>query len=344
MRVDLFDFSLPQGLIAGRPAVPRDSARLLDVTGNALADRTVRDLPDLLHKGDVLVFNDTRVIPARLFGTRGRVEVEILVHQQEDTGTWLALARPAKRLKPGDKIEFGDDFCADVIERTADGSFRLKFNRSGSAFTQALEHFGHMPLPPYLGRSDDERDRTDYQTVYAQKEGAVAAPTAGLHFTPEVLDRLNRLGIETAYITLHVGIGTFQPVKVDDTIDHVVHHEWGEISQAAAAQLSLAKQQGRRLVAVGTTSLRLLESASTDGGVVEPFAALTDVFIVPGYRFKAVDALMTNFHLPRSTLLMLVSAFAGLERIREAYAHAIDKGYRFYSYGDACFLERKITS
>jgi S-adenosylmethionine:tRNA ribosyltransferase-isomerase len=343
MRVDLFDFSLPPDRIAERPASPRDSARLLTMTRDALVDRVVRDLPDMLKQGDVLVFNNTRVIPARLFGTRGQVEIEVLLYEQQEPSIWLALARPVKRLNPNDKIHFADGFTAGVLDRTEDGSVLLQFNLSGSAFTKALERNGHIPLPPYINRCDDDRDRVDYQTVYAQENGAIAAPTAGLHFTPALLDKLKSYNIETAYVTLHVGIGTFQPVKVDDTNDHVMHHEWGEISLDVASSLTMAKQQGRRIIAVGTTSLRLLESASDDGGTVYPFAAPTDLFIMPGYRFKAVDALMTNFHLPRSTLYMLVSAFGGMERTREAYTHAIANEYRFYSYGDAFFLERSTT-
>lgn len=340
MRVDDFDFELPPRCIANRPASPRDSARLLRVTGAGLTDRSVRDLPSILLPEDVLVFNDTRVIPARLGGTRGAVDVEILLHHQEQPGQWLALARPAKRLKEGDTLRFADDFAATVLGRTNDGSVRLRFDQTDETFFSALSRYGHIPLPPYIDRPDDDADQTDYQTVYADKDGAIAAPTAGLHFTPRLFDALADAGIETEYVTLHVGLGTFQPIKVDDTDDHAMHSEWGEISSATASRLTKAKGEGRRLVSVGTTSLRLLESACTEDGVIKPYAGSTDLFIVPGYTFKAVDLLMTNFHLPRSTLFMLVSAFSGRDRMQSAYAYAIDNGYRFYSYGDACLLER----
>lgn len=339
MRVDKFDFSLPSDRIADRPVTPRDSARLLRVTHDKLADHTVRALPDLLTDGDVLVFNDTRVIPARLYGKRGSTNVEILLHRSDSEGVWQALARPAKRLKTNDVIEFSDSFSAQVLGREPDGSVRLKFGLRGQAFSAALQDHGHMPLPPYMGRDDDERDRQDYQTIYAAEDGAVAAPTAGLHFTPELMERLEAKGVSTTFLTLHVGLGTFQPIKVDDTDDHVMHREWGHIREETAACLSAAKREGRRIVAVGTTSLRTLEAAADEVGVIHPFAAETDLFIVPGYPFKAVDVLMTNFHLPCSTLFMLVSAFAGVDRMAAAYAHAIEAGYRFYSYGDACLLE-----
>jgi S-adenosylmethionine:tRNA ribosyltransferase-isomerase len=339
MRVDDFDFSLPADRIAGRPAVPRDTARLLHVWQEGFYDLSVRALPDLLVDGDVLVFNDTRVIPARLFGRRGLADVELLLHRALSPGEWLALARPAKRLKPGDKIDFSDSFSAEVLGRSEDGSVRLRFELGDADFAAAIELHGHMPLPPYMGRADDVQDRTDYQTIFAAEDGAVAAPTAGLHFTKDLMDRLVAKGVEMSFLTLHVGIGTFQPVKVEDTEDHVMHHEWGHIREDTAAQLTQAKREGRRIVAVGTTSLRTLESAADADGSIQPFAAETDLFIVPGYRFKAVDVLMTNFHLPRSTLFMLVSAFAGSDRMKAAYAHAIETGYRFYSYGDACLLD-----
>lgn len=339
MRVDQFDFSLAPDCIAERPASPRDSARLLHVQGSALSDRMICDLPSVLKAGDVLVFNDTRVIPARLLGKRGETSVEILLHRQEDGGVWQAMARPAKRLKSGDQINFAADLTAEVLGRTDDGSVRLQFNCAGLPFSEALGRHGHMPLPPYMGRVDDHHDRTDYQTVYAQRDGAVAAPTAGLHFTQQLLADLKSRGIENVFVTLHVGLGTFQPVKVEDTEDHVMHFEWGEITPAVAEKLTAARVEGRRLVAVGTTSLRLLESASDENGAIKPFSAETGLFIVPGYRFKAVDILMTNFHLPRSTLFMLVSAFSGQDCMRQAYSHAMEQGYRFYSYGDACLLE-----
>ena len=339
MRVDQFDFSLPADRIAGRPVSPRDAAQLLHVTNEKLTDLGVRDLPDLLADGDVLVFNDTRVIPARLFGKRGEIDVELLLHRAETAEIWQALARPAKRLKPGDIVQFSESFSAEVVGRADDGSVRVRFDLQPDALSAALQEHGHMPLPPYMGRDDDEQDRQDYQTIYAAEDGAVAAPTAGLHFTSDLMDRLKAKGIATSFITLHVGLGTFQPMKVDDTDDHVMHHEWGHIREDDAAYLSTAKRDGRRIVAVGTTSLRTLESASGEDGSIRPFAAETDLFIVPGYRFKAVDVLMTNFHLPRSTLYMLVSAFAGIDRMKAAYAHAIESGYRFYSYGDACLLD-----
>ena len=339
MRVDQFDFSLPADRIASRPVSPRDAARLLHVTNDKLADLRVQALPDLLADGDVLVFNDTRVIPARLYGKRRETDVELLLHRPETADIWLALARPAKRLKPGDIVQFSEAFSGEVLGRTDDGSVRMRFDMPPEALSAALQQHGHMPLPPYMGREDDERDREDYQTIYATEDGAVAAPTAGLHFTPDLMSRLEAKGIATSFLTLHVGLGTFQPMKVDDTDDHVMHHEWGHISEDAAAFLSTAKRDGRRIVAVGTTSLRTLESAADEDGSIRSFAAETDLFIVPGYRFKAVDVLMTNFHLPRSTLYMLVSAFAGIDRMKAAYAHAIESGYRFYSYGDACLLD-----
>ena len=340
MRVDKFDFSLPRDLIADRPVTPRDSARLLHVSGDHLVDRTVRDLTHLLRQGEVLVLNDTRVIPARLFGRREGMKVEILIHQQNDDGTCLAMAKPAKRLRRGNRIVFSESFSAEVLGRATDGSVHLRFNLSGQALTDALAQTGHTPLPPYLQRDDDARDREDYQTVYASKNGAIAAPTAGLHFTTKLLDSLRNQGVTLAYVTLHVGPGTFVPVKVEDTKDHTMHSEWGEITADVAALLNMAKQNGKRVIAVGTTSLRLLESAADDSGVVRPFAGSTDLFIAPDYKFKIADALMTNFHLPQSTLFMLVSAFAGLKTMHRAYTHAIENKYRFYSYGDACFLER----
>lgn len=339
MRVDQFDFELPADRIADRPANPRDSAKLLHVSESGHSDLTVQDLPDLLRGGDVLVFNNTRVIPARLFGRRGQSAIEFLLHRVDGGAVWQALARPAKRLKPGDIVNFSDSFEAEVLGRSDDGSVRLRFNLEPEALSAALQRHGHMPLPPYMGRQDDAQDQTDYQTIYASEDGAVAAPTAGLHFTEDLMNRLMAKDIGREFLTLHVGLGTFQPVKVDDTDDHVMHHEWAHISDDVSARLSKAKAEGRRIVAVGTTSLRTLESAVKDDGTIPPFAAETDLFIVPGYRFKAVDVLMTNFHLPRSTLFMLVSAFAGTDRMKSAYHHAIASGYRFYSYGDACLLD-----
>ena len=336
MRVDLFDFDLPEDLIAQRPVVPRDAARLLDVTSDGLHDRTVRDLPSLLRQGDLLVFNDTKVIPARLIGTRpegGKVEA-LLIRDLGD-GRWLTFARPAKRMKIGHKLTF-DGLSATVAEKREDGSVVLEFDRSGHAFLTALEQSGAVPLPPYIrGGTADARDRADYQTLFAQHDGSVAAPTAGLHFTPALMAALADAGIATAGVTLHVGAGTFQPVRVDDTDQHTMHAEWGEVPQATADAIARAE----RVVAIGTTSLRLLESVARTGAM-RAWSGETDIFITPGFRFRAVDLLLTNFHLPRSTLFMLVAAFAGLERMKEAYAHAIRERYRFYSYGDCCLLRR----
>lgn len=344
MRVDDFDFELPRALIADRPVVPRDAARLLEVRPRGPADRTVRDLPDLLAPGDLLLFNDTKVIPARLAGRRGQAAVEVTLHKSEGPDRWRAFARPAKRLKAADRIDFAEGFAAEVAHKGKAGEITLVFDRGGAALLAALERHGSMPLPPYMGRDADARDRADYQTLFALREGAVAAPTAGLHFTPELVAALDRRGIGRATVTLHVGAGTFLPVKVDDTRDHVMHSEWGEIGADVAARINDTRAAGGRVVAVGTTSLRLLESAATEGDTVRPFVGETAIFITPGYRFKAVDMLITNFHLPRSTLFMLVAAFAGLDRMKAAYAHAIAAGYRFYSYGDACLLHRSDRS
>lgn len=346
MRVDLFDFELPADRIAQRPASPREAAKLLCVGRGAgparLRDAVIGDLPMLLRSGDLLVVNDTRVIPARLFGRRDAVAVEVLLHRQQTLDTWEALSRPAKRLKPGQFIKFeggeaGPELEAEVLDKP-DGMVTLRFNQAGPALMAALARVGHIPLPPYLGRGDDAQDKADYQTVYASRDGAVAAPTAGLHFTPALFQALAQAGIGRTTVTLHVGAGTFLPVSVDDTDDHKMHAEWGEVSAAAVDAIRAARAAGGRIIAVGTTSLRLLESAAADG-TLKPFAGDTRLFITPGYRFKAVDGLLTNFHLPRSTLYMLVCAFAGQQRMFEAYAHAIANNYRFYSYGDACLLE-----
>ncbi|HJP22450.1 MAG TPA: tRNA preQ1(34) S-adenosylmethionine ribosyltransferase-isomerase QueA [Alphaproteobacteria bacterium] len=347
MRVELFDFELPPELIAKRPLGRRDAARLLHV-GKDFADRVVTDLPALLRPGDVLVLNDTKVIPARLRGIRqadrGTARIEVTLHKTvPENAAWDVFARPAKRLRPGDIIRFqGSDpdseLRAEVLERR-DGEVRLRFDRSAAELPKFLENLGEMPLPPYLGRPGDAQDRDDYQTVYASNPGAVAAPTAGLHFTPELLAALAAKGIEQQLLTLHVGGGTFLPVTSDDTDDHVMHSEWGEIGSEAAAVIAAARAEGRRIVAVGTTVLRLLESAVA-GVSVQPWTGETDIFIVPGYRFQVVDVLLSNFHLPRSTLFMLVSAFAGRQRMLAAYAHAMAERYRFYSYGDCCLLER----
>ena len=340
MRVDLFDFELPPERIALRPARPRDAARMLVVEGERpFADRHVRDLPQLLRAGDVLVFNDTRVIPAQLEGRRGDARIGATLHKRLDLRRWQAFIRNAKRLKPGDTVEFGRGVSALVEERHADGSFTLAF--AGDEPVEALlERAGTMPLPPYIAgkRATDEADRADYQTMFAREEGAVAAPTAALHFTPELVAALDSAGIARETLTLHVGAGTFLPVKAEDTESHAMHAEWGRIDAATAERLNDARSAGGRLIAVGTTSLRLLESAAREDGTIAPFEGDTAIFITPGYRFKAVDGLMTNFHLPRSTLFMLVSALIGRERMLAAYAHAIAEEYRFYSYGDSSLL------
>lgn len=341
MRVDLFDFDLPKECIATRPVDPRDSARLLVVAADGeCEDHTVHNLPDQLRAGDVLVFNNTRVIPARLRGKRGEASIEVLLHKQETSDSWCVFARPARKLKQGDRLNFAPDFHAEVMQVGEEGERLLRFNASGAELFAQLEQYGEMPLPPYIAREQgaDAQDSNDYQTVYAKEQGAVAAPTAGLHFTPELLQRLQERGIGQVFITLHVGAGTFLPVKAEDTDDHRMHSEYGVISPEDAAAINAARAAGGRIVAVGTTSLRLLESAVTADGHIQPWEGETDIFITPGYGFKAVDILMTNFHLPKSTLFMLVSAFSGLETMQAAYAHAIGAGYRFYSYGDGCLL------
>jgi len=342
MLIDDFDFDLPPERIAQVPAAERDAARLLHVTGQALADRRVRDLPELLQPGDLLVYNDTKVIPARLFGHRGEVAVEVLLHKQMGVDTWRAFARPAKRLRPGDVVRFADGFEAAVVERVPDGEVILRFSAGGADLWEALARFGEVPLPPYIKRPDHptDEDRLRYQTVYARAEGSVAAPTAGLHFTPELLAALDARGIERVAVTLHVGAGTFLPVKTERVEAHRMHAEWGQVGAAAVDAVERTRRRGGRVAAVGTTSLRLLESAAREDGTLAPFSGETDLFILPGYRFKAVDRLMTNFHLPRSTLFMLVCAFAGQAVMHRAYRHAIDAGYRFYSYGDSSLLER----
>ena len=340
MRVDLFDFELPSDRIALRPASPRDSARLLRVgAGGALSDHGVRDLPALLRAGDVLVFNDTRVIPAQLEGVRGEARIGATLHKREGPRAWRAFIRNAKRLREGDRIEFGAGVGALAEERGADGSFLLSFEGE-EPVELLLERAGRMPLPPYIAgrREADARDRDDYQTMFAREEGAVAAPTAALHFTPALMAALADAGINHETLTLHVGAGTFLPVKADDTNDHVMHAEWGRIDARAADRLNAARAAGGRLIAVGTTSLRLLESAADEDGRIHPFEGDTAIFITPGYRFRAVEGLLTNFHLPRSTLFMLVSALMGLETMHGAYVHAITADYRFYSYGDASLL------
>ena len=340
MRVDLFDFELPPERIALRPVRPRDAARMLVVEGDKpFADRAVRDLPQLLRKGDVLVFNDTRVIPAQLEGRRGEAKIGATLHKRLDLRRWQAFVRNARRLKLGDRIDFAQGVAAIAEERHADGSFTLAF--CGDDLVEVLlDRAGTMPLPPYIAgkRPTDERDREDYQTLFAREEGAVAAPTAALHFTPELLAALDEAGIARETLTLHVGAGTFLPVKAEDTEDHAMHSEWGRIDTATASRLNAARAGDGRLVAVGTTSLRLLESAADEHGTIRPFEGDTAIFITPGYQFRAVDGLMTNFHLPKSTLFMLVSALMGLDRMRAAYAHAIAEKFRFYSYGDSSLL------
>jgi len=340
MRVDLFDFDLPPECIALRPARPRDAARMLVVRGEGpLEDRGVRDLPSLLRAGDVLVFNDTRVIPAQLEGTRGDARIGATLHKRIDLRRWQAFVRNAKRLREGDEIAFPAGVSATAEARHPDGSWTLLF--AGEEPVEVLlERAGRMPLPPYIAgkRPTDEADKADYQTMFAREEGAVAAPTAALHFTPDLIAALAEAGIGHETLTLHVGAGTFLPVKADDTEDHAMHAEWGRIEPDVAERLNAVRARGNRIIAVGTTSLRLLESAAGENGMIRPFAGDTSIFITPGYRFRAIDGLMTNFHLPKSTLFMLVSALMGLERMQKAYAHAIAQGYRFYSYGDASLL------
>ena len=340
MRVDLFDFELPPERIALRPARPRDAARMLVVRGEGeFEDVTVRDLPRLLRRDDVLVFNDTRVIPAQLEGRRGEARIGATLHKRLDLRRWQAFIRNAKRLREGDTIKFPAGVSATAEQRHTDGSWTLAF-AGDEPVEVLLERAGRMPLPPYIAgkRPADEADRADYQTIFAREDGAVAAPTAALHFTPELLAALDQAEIAREMLTLHVGAGTFLPVKADDTTGHAMHAEWGRIDAAAAERLNAARQRGGRIIAVGTTSLRLLESAAYENGTIRPFEGDTAIFITPGYRFRAVDGLMTNFHLPRSTLFMLVSALMGLERMHAAYAHAIAGEYRFYSYGDASLL------
>lgn len=361
MKTADFDFDLPEDRIALRPAEPRDSARLLVVQPDGgLEDRVVRDLPDFLRPGDALVFNDTRVIPARLSGVRQRpgpggevltVAIEATLHHRDAPDLWSAFMKPGKRIKAGDRIRFGahgDAACqlgrldATVEARGEDGLVVLRFDLSGPFLDEAIRDVGVMPLPPYIAarRPEDERDRTDYQTVFAEHDGSVAAPTAGLHFTPALLDAIRARGVSTHAVTLHVGAGTFLPVKAEDVAGHRMHSEWGEVSAETAAALNAVRAAGGRIVCVGTTSLRLLESAAGEDGVIHPFHGDTAIFITPGYRFRAADVLMTNFHLPKSTLFMLVSAFSGLDTMRAAYAHAVQTGYRFYSYGDGSLLFR----
>jgi S-adenosylmethionine:tRNA ribosyltransferase-isomerase len=339
MRVDLFDFDLPADRIALRPVRPRDVARMLLVEGERISDGQVLDLPSILRPGDVLVFNDTRVIPAQLEGRRGDASIGATLHKREGLREWWAFVRNAKRVRDGDLIEFGGGVRASAVRRDEAGAILLAFHGE-EPVEVLLERAGRMPLPPYIAskREADATDREDYQTIFAREKGAVAAPTAALHFTDRLLDMLDERGVRRETLTLHVGAGTFLPVKADDTADHKMHSEWGRIDQATAERLNRARAEGGRLIAVGTTSLRLLESAATDDGCVKPFEGDTAIFITPGYRFRAVDGLMTNFHLPKSTLFMLVSALMGLDVMKSAYEHAIAEKYRFYSYGDASLL------
>jgi len=356
MQLDAFDFHLPDENIALRPARPRDTARMLVVRPGEteeLSDRSVGDLIDLLQPGDVLVFNNTRVIPAQLEGKRiGRGDtapkIGVTLHKRKGDDVWSGFTKPARKLEVGDRVAFAADctFCyggalmATVVAKGEGGEVDYRFDRGGEMLDIELSRVGVMPLPPYIAskRKVDQHDKRDYQTVYAEREGAVAAPTAGLHFTEEMLARLEEKGVERRFVTLHVGAGTFLPVKVENIAEHRMHAEWGEIDAETAQALNTARARGGRIVAVGTTSLRLLESAADEDGIIHPFCDDTAIFITPGYRFRAVDVLMTNFHLPKSTLFMLVSAFSGLETMQRAYAHAIETGYRFYSYGDASLL------
>lgn len=355
MRVDLFDFHLPQDRIALRPVEPRDAARLLVVRPTAspcFDDRKISDLPAILRPGDVVVVNDTRVISARLEGVRARgdtrARVEILLHRRQDSATWHAFARPAKKLKCGDLLRLApcsdrdsdESLTAEVSEKFPGGEILLRFCLSGDALDRAIARVGQLPLPPYIAakRPADEADSRDYQSMFATRSGAVAAPTASLHFTPDVVSALLAKGVGLRRVTLHVGAGTFLPVKADDTSEHRMHAEWGEVDVETAAALNDVRASGGRIVAVGSTSLRILETAAQTDGKISPFIGETSIFITPGYRFNAVDVLLTNFHLPRSTLFMLVAAFSGLDCMKEAYTHAIDHDYRFYSYGDACLL------
>lgn len=346
MKTDIFTFDLPEHHIANAPANPRDSSKLLhiQVSGNTqtLTDLTVVDLDKILRPTDVLVFNDTKVIPARLYGKRGEANIEITLFKQLNLSDWETLIKNSRRLKQGDIITLSDDFTATVMHKMDTGPVILHFNKSGADLMSALHEVGTMPLPPYIKRlrGGKESDKADYQTIYATHEGAVAAPTAGLHFTPQLFERLDRMGIMREFVTLHVGGGTFLPVKVDDTDHHKMHAEFGIITPEVANRLNQAKRDGRRIISIGTTSLRLLETAADDHGFLHPFEGETSIFITPGYRFKFIDVMFTNFHLSGSTLFMLVCAFAGIETMKTAYVHAIQNNYRFFSYGDACLIER----
>ncbi|MCT4575289.1 MAG: tRNA preQ1(34) S-adenosylmethionine ribosyltransferase-isomerase QueA [Alphaproteobacteria bacterium] len=342
MKVSDFDFELPKEKIAVRPAEPRDSAKMLCVKGNKIEDKIFYEIIDELNAGDCLVLNDTKVIPVRIKGKRDAVKIEATLHKMYDEKSWWAFAKPGKRLKIDNTVVFGEGFTAKVIRKDDHNGVLFEFNKSGQELFNALENNGVMPLPPYIERlnGSDKQDASDYQTVYASNEGAVAAPTAGLHFTENLLEEIKNKGIEIVYVTLHVGAGTFMPVKVENTEDHIMHSEYGVITQEKADKLNDVHKNGGKIIAVGTTSMRLLESAVDEKGIIKAFAQETDIFITPGYKFRAVDKLITNFHLPKSTLFMLICAFAGTDNMRKAYSHAMQQDYKFYSYGDACFLEK----
>ncbi len=357
MKVDLFDFDLPSDNIAQHPAYPRDSARMLDLSdGNIIKDSVVNQLIDILRVGDLLICNDTKVIPTRLSGKRGLATVEITLHKAIDDNSWQAFAKPAKKLNIGDKFIINDNFHAIITDKLPTGEVIVEFNLSADKLRYALWQYAIMPLPPYIKRTkggditEEDKDRQDYQTMFAKTEGAVAAPTAGLHFTNKMQQNLINKGIDFQAITLHVGAGTFLPIKVDDTDNHIMHHEWGEITKTQAKRINNAHAKGGRIIAIGTTSLRLLETAANmlnddnrinHSDIIAPFSGDTDIFITPGYKFKAVDMLLTNFHLPKSTLFMLICAFSGIKSMQRAYKYAINSGYRFYSFGDCCLLKRK---
>ena len=355
MKVDIFDFDLDKELIAKQPANPRDSSRLLDLSDeNTINDRHFYDLPQLLRAGDVMVFNDTKVIPARLYGQRGEALVEVTLYHPDDGIRWWSFIKNSKRLHIGDEIRFytaeisaaDSQFTAEVVQKDQEDGVLIKFNCAADDLGKLLEQYGSMPLPPYIKRDrplaglwNPYNDKEDYQTVYAKHEGAVAAPTAGLHFTDRLLKQIDDMGVQRVFLTLHVGAGTFLPVKTDDTENHKMHAEYGVISPQACDIINRAKREGRRIIAVGTTSVRLLESAADESGTLHPFCGETDIFITPGYKFRILDTIITNFHLPKSTLFMLICAIGGLQRMQQAYAHAIKEKYRFYSYGDSCIIK-----
>lgn len=344
MKTEIFTFDMPADLIANEPANPRDSSKLLHLNEKSeISHHQVKDLPLLLKKGDILVFNDTKVIPARLFGTRGQAHIEVTLFKQIDLSSWEALIKNSRRLKINDKILFKEGFFATVLKKKEDGPVLLQFNKSGADLMSALHETGIMPLPPYIKREKGgkDSDKANYQTIYAKYEGAVAAPTAGLHFTDSLFKNLEEKGIEKVFVTLHVGGGTFLPVKVEDTDNHKMHAEFGVLTKETADKLNQAKKEGRRIISVGTTSLRLLESAADENGRLHPFEQDTSIFITPGYKFKVIDAMFTNFHLSGSTLFMLVCAFAGIDVMKKTYQTAINNKYRFFSYGDACFIEKQ---